>query len=154
MTDVVQFWDDRTPACIRDYRQHFDYISGFTYFDDKRQLVTTSGDGFLSVIDIRSKKTTPLHMSEDQEDELLSICQIKGGQRFVVGSGLGTVSVWDRKLGYGDSIDRIVGHPASVDAVVPLTDDIVATGSEDGMVRVIQIQPNSFCELESSVARS
>lgn len=132
---------------MREYRQHFDYISGFTYFDDKRQLVTTSGDGFLSVIDIRSKKKEPLHMSDDQEDELLSICQIKGGQRFVVGSGLGTVSVWDRRMGFGDSVDRIVGHPASVDAVVALTDDIIATGSEDGMVRVIQIQPNSFRKL-------
>ncbi|EKD01789.1 hypothetical protein A1Q2_03852 [Trichosporon asahii var. asahii CBS 8904] len=144
---VIKFWDPRSPECAREYRQHFDYISGFSYFDDKRQLVTTSGDGFLSVIDIRSKKKEPLHMSDDQEDELLSICQIKGGQRFVVGSGLGTVSVWDRKMGFGDSVDRIVGHPASVDAVVALTDDIIATGSEDGMVRVIQIQPNSFRKL-------
>ena len=43
-------------------------------------------------------------------------------------------------------MDRIPGHPASVDAIVALTDDIVATGSEDGMVRVMQILPNKFCK--------
>lgn len=37
-----------------------------------------SGDGTLSVIDVRSKKTEPIAQSEDQEDELLSLVTIKG----------------------------------------------------------------------------
>ena len=37
-----------------------------------------SGDGTLSVIDVRSNSTEPLEQSEDQEDELLSIVSIKG----------------------------------------------------------------------------
>lgn len=37
-----------------------------------------SGDGTLSVIDVRSKKTEPVAQSEDQEDELLSLVTIKG----------------------------------------------------------------------------
>jgi hypothetical protein len=44
-------------------------------------------------------------------------------------------------------VDRIPGHPASVDALVAMTDDVIATGSEDGMIRVMQILPNKFCEL-------
>jgi hypothetical protein len=43
-------------------------------------------------------------------------------------------------------VDRIPGHPASVDALVALTDDVIATGSEDGMIRVMQILPNKFRE--------
>lgn len=39
---------------------------------------SSSGDGTLSVIDIRSNKTEPFAHSEDQEDELLSIVPIKG----------------------------------------------------------------------------
>lgn len=35
-------------------------------------------------------------------------------------------------------------HPASVEAMVALTPDIVATGSEDGMIRVMQVHPNKF----------
>ena len=37
-----------------------------------------SGDGTLSVMDVRSKKMEPVAQSEDQEDELLSILSIKG----------------------------------------------------------------------------
>lgn len=36
-----------------------------------------SGDGTLSVIDVRSKKLEPFAHSEDQEDELLSVVSIK-----------------------------------------------------------------------------
>jgi len=38
----AQLWDHRKEDCIRSYPHHFDYISDFTYFDDKRQLVSTS----------------------------------------------------------------------------------------------------------------
>ncbi|RSH89490.1 WD repeat-containing protein jip5 [Saitozyma podzolica] len=135
---VIKFWDPRQQESIRSYSQHFDYISDFAYFDDKRQLISTSGDGHLSAIDIRSSKASPLAVSDDQEDELLSITAIKGGTRCVVGSGLGILSVWDRKKGWGD------WHPASIDAVLALTDDVIASGSEDGMIRVMQILPNKF----------
>lgn len=37
-----------------------------------------SGDGTLSVMDVRSKNPEPFAQSEDQEDELLSIVAIKG----------------------------------------------------------------------------
>lgn len=111
------------------------------------------------MIDIRSNKTTPLTVSDDQEDELLSITPIKGGTKAIVGSGLGILTIWNRKMGWSDckgfailqsavsncsGVDRIPGHPQSVDAIVALTPDIVATGSEDGMIRVMQIQPHKF----------
>lgn len=35
-------WDHRKAEVIKSYSHHFDYISDFTYYDDKRQLVTTS----------------------------------------------------------------------------------------------------------------
>jgi len=102
------------------------------------------GDGHLSVIDIRSNKATPLSVSDDQEDELLSIVQVKGGSKSVVGSTLGILSIWNRAKGWQDGVDRIPGHPASVDALVALSPDIIATGSEDGMIRVMQILPHKF----------
>ena len=104
--------------------------------------LTCSGDGHLSVIDVRSNKATPLSVSDDQEDELLSIVQIKGGNKSVVGSTLGILSIWNRAKGWQDGVDRIPGHPASVDALVALSPDIIATGSEDGMIRVMQILPH------------
>jgi hypothetical protein len=87
---------------VREYPHHWEYISDFTFMEDKKQLIATSsviasdseakaligrlrsllvhysGDGTLSVIDVRSNNATPLDQSEDQEDELLSIVPIKG----------------------------------------------------------------------------
>lgn len=45
--------------------------------DARSRLVCTSGDGTLSVIDVRSKKKA-VEVSDDQEDELLSVAAIKG----------------------------------------------------------------------------
>jgi hypothetical protein len=42
------------------------------------KLMCVSGDGTLSVMDVRSKKPEPFARSEDQEDELLSVVPFKG----------------------------------------------------------------------------
>ena len=44
---------------------------------DPPLIAAISGDGSLSVIDLRSTKSTPFAHSEDQEDELLSIVSIR-----------------------------------------------------------------------------
>ncbi|GHJ90214.1 hypothetical protein NliqN6_6616 [Naganishia liquefaciens] len=141
---LIKLWDHRQKDAVREYGHHWEYISDFVFLDDKKQLVSTSGDGTVSVIDVRSNSTTPLAVSDDQEDELLSIVSIKGGTKHVVGTQLGVLSVFERQKGWQDSVDRIMGHPASVEAIVALTPDIVATGSEDGMIRVMQVHPNKF----------
>lgn len=43
---------------------------------------------------------------------------------------------------FGDVSDRLVGHPESVDAMVPLNQDVVLTGSIDGMIRIVGVLPN------------
>ncbi|PPQ92493.1 hypothetical protein CVT25_010326 [Psilocybe cyanescens] len=149
---TVKLWDPRQRDSVRTYTQHFDYITDFLWMHDKKQLVTTSGDGTLSVMDIRSKKAEPIAQSEDQEDELLSIVPIKSGSKFVVGTQLGILSIFNRSSGWGDCVDRIPGHPMSVDALCALPPDIpgvdttstILTGSSDGMVRAVQILPTKL----------
>jgi WD repeat-containing protein 55 len=94
---VLKLWDPRKPDPTRTYNHHVDFISDFLWLADKKHLVVTrfvirtplhnysnyppktlSGDGTLSVLDVRSNKQTPFAQSEDQEDELLSIVSIKG----------------------------------------------------------------------------
>ncbi|EMD37007.1 hypothetical protein CERSUDRAFT_137412 [Gelatoporia subvermispora B] len=147
---VVKLWDPRAPEAIRAYNHHFDFISDFLFLADKKQLVTTSGDGTLSVIDVRSKKTEPVAHSEDQEDELLSIVPIKSGQKFVVGTQLGILSIFNKKSGWGDCVDRIPGHPHSVDALCtipsryPSAQSTILTGSSDGIMRAVQLFPTKL----------
>lgn len=57
----------------------------------------------------------------------------------------GARGTWNRRAGdWGDISDRFPGHPESVDALVRCDDDIVFTGSSDGLIRVVQILPNKL----------
>ena len=71
-------------------------------------------------MDVRVKKTEPFAHSEDQEDELLSILPIKGGTKAVVGTQLGILSIFNRKKGWGDCVDRVPGcvEPRAVTDIV------------------------------------
>ncbi|RDB23698.1 WD repeat-containing protein JIP5 [Hypsizygus marmoreus] len=149
---VIKLWDPRQRECTRTYTQHFDYITDFLWLDDKKQLVATSGDGTLSVMDVRSKKPEPFAQSEDQEDELLSIVAIKGGTKVVVGTQIGILSIFNRSSGWGDCVDRVPGHPHSIDALCALpsslpnvdTTSTILTGSSDGFVRAVQVLPTKL----------
>ncbi|KAF8653399.1 hypothetical protein AX16_003971 [Volvariella volvacea WC 439] len=149
---VIKLWDPRQRECTRTYKQHFDYITDFLWLEDKKQLVATSGDGTLSVMDVRSKKLEPFAQSEDQEDELLSIVAIKGATKVVVGTQLGIMSIFNRSSGWGDCVDRIPGHPHSIDALCSLppslpnvdTSSTILTGSSDGFVRAVQLFPTKL----------
>ena len=107
---IVKLWDPRSAGEIRSYLHHSDFISDFLWFEDKKQLVSTrcvrfyftsstfsmschSGDGTLSVIDVRSKSTEPFAHSEDQEDELLSIISMQGSfvSLFVIETSLNSL---------------------------------------------------------------
>ena len=73
----------------------------------------------------------------------------------VVGTQLGVLSIFDRKRGWADSVDRFPGHPQSIDSLCSLTSsssspllkqssDVIVTGSSDGLVRLVQIHPNKL----------
>ncbi|KAH9988087.1 WD40-repeat-containing domain protein [Russula compacta] len=132
---TIKLWDQRKQDAIRTYTQHFDFISDFMWLQDKKQLVATSGDGSLSVMDVRSNKPEPFAHSEDQEDELLSIVPFKGGTKVAVGTQLGIISIFNRNKGWGDCVDRVPGHPHSVDALCalpstyPSSHNTILTGS-------------------------
>lgn len=109
-------------------------------------LLNCSGDGTLAVIDVRSPKAEPIAQSDDQDDEFLSICPIKSSSKLVVGTQMGMLSIFNRSSAssYTNPVDRIPGHPSSIDALINLTDDVVATGSSDGMIRLVQILPSKL----------
>lgn len=45
---------------------------------------------------------------------------------------------------FGDVSDRLLGHPESVDSIVSLTEDVVLTGSSDGVIRIVGVHPNKM----------
>ncbi|KAK3735914.1 hypothetical protein QZH41_009151 [Actinostola sp. cb2023] len=75
------------------------------------------------------------------ETELLSVAIVKGGRKVVCGTGEGALNIfsWGE---WNDISDRFTGHPQSVDACVAISDNIVCTGSIDGIIRAVHVLPN------------
>ncbi|CAO3572748.1 unnamed protein product [Mortierella alpina] len=138
---TIKLWDVRTGNETMQYTEHDDFISDFDYDTDSKTLVASSGQGTISIYDIR--KPIMLAMSANQDDELLSICIVKDRRKVVVGSQEGVLNIYSWG-DWGDCTDRFIGHPNSIDTICKIDEDTVATGSSDGIIRVIDILPNKF----------
>ncbi|KAJ1907220.1 WD domain repeat-containing protein 55 [Coemansia sp. IMI 209127] len=135
----VKLWDVRKNKPAFSYAEHVDYISDMVFNEPKRHLLTTSGDGCLSVYDVRKAK--PLHVSANQDDELLSVALMRGGSKVVVGETAGVLGIFSYGQ-FDDVSDRFPGHPQSIDAICKLTEDMCVTGSSDGLLRIVQLFPH------------
>jgi hypothetical protein len=81
--------------------------------------------------------------SDNQEDELLSCIFIKNSSKLLCGSQQGILSLFSKDV-WCDVSDRYPGHPQSIDAILKIDEDTVLTGSSDGLVRAVQLLPNSL----------
>jgi hypothetical protein len=60
------------------------------------------------------------------------------------------LSVFNRASGWGDCVDRIPGHPHSIDALCalpssyPSAHSTILTGSSDGLLRAVQLYPTKL----------
>ena len=45
---------------------------------------------------------------------------------------------------YGASCDRIPGHTGTIDTICAYEENIILTGSEDGAIRAVNINPNRY----------
>ena len=146
---VVKIWDIREERCVHSFKKDeifVDFVSEMYHetTNERNALMVTSGDGTLACLDLHTMKV--LGQSDNMEDELLSCCVVKNETKVVAGSQGGNLNIWN----YGDWIDandRFPGHPSSVDAMVKVSEDIVLTGSSDGLIRVITIFPNQMLGL-------
>ncbi len=66
---------------------------------------------------------------------------MKNGTKLVVGTESGVLGIFSWG-DWGDVSDRLLGHPQSVDAVVPINDDVLLSASSDGILRVVGVHPN------------
>lgn len=137
----VKLWDLRQRGPAFELSEHTDFISSFLPSPSKQRTLCLSGDGFLTSLDMR--KGTVEAKSEEQDDELLSGAIMKNGQKVVVGTQEGILSIWSWGQ-WDDMTDRFPGHPHSIDALVKIDEDAICTGSSDGLIRLVSIQPNAL----------
>ena len=76
---VVKLWDVRQKKPVRSITEQEDYIADLLLHSDGRTLLSSSGDGTLAVLDISTGKLIAL--SDNMEDELLSLAPAKGWQK-------------------------------------------------------------------------
>ncbi|XP_055934794.1 WD repeat-containing protein 55-like [Argiope bruennichi] len=137
----VILWDFRMQAPIEVFQDCEDYVSSLIINKEKKLMLATSGDGRLSVYNVRAKK---LEMqSEELDSDLLCAGIFKGGTKAVVGSTDGALNIFNWGE-FGNISDRFPGHPGSVDSMVVIADDVIVTGCEDGKIRAVQLFPNRF----------
>ncbi|KAH9729260.1 WD repeat-containing protein 55 [Citrus sinensis] len=140
----IKVWDTRQRTLCNSFDAHEEYVSDMTFAADAMKLLGTSGDGTLSVCNLR--KNTVQTRSEFSEEELTSVVLMKNGRKVVCGSQSGTVLLYS--WGYfKDCSDRFVGlSPNSVDALLKLDEDRVITGSENGLISLVGILPNRIIQ--------
>uniref|UniRef100_T2M5J7 WD repeat-containing protein 55 n=1 Tax=Hydra vulgaris TaxID=6087 RepID=T2M5J7_HYDVU len=136
---VVKIWDARTFNVIAEHKEHKEYISDMTCDKEGRFLLCTSGDGVLSVFNTRKKKIDGL--SDQQDDELLSVKIAKNKQKVVCGSSSGSLSIfsWGE---WGDISDRVPDLGDGIDSICLISDDVICTGSGDGVISAFYVQPH------------
>lgn len=138
----VSLWDTRQSDAIAALSPHSDYVSDFYYQAPENALLSTSGDGTLSLLDLRTNKVRETSEG-DADDELLSVVVLKGGRKILCGTTSGVLNIWS--WGYwNDCSDRFPGHPDSVTSIVKYDENSVLTASSDGIIRVLNIQPNKM----------
>ncbi|XP_030068289.1 WD repeat-containing protein 55 isoform X1 [Microcaecilia unicolor] len=136
---VLKVWDLRRDIAFLEMKNHDDYISDMLIDKNKKMLLTTSGDGTMGVFNIKRRRFELL--SEYQNGDLTSISLMKRGRKVACGSSEGTIYLfnWD---GFGATSDRFALRADSIDCMVPITENILCTGSMDGVIRAINILPN------------
>lgn len=141
---VVRFWDVRQARQAGSFEKcQTDFISDMCWVPEVGHLLATSGDGTLASFDLRKLSGIKAAQRSDEDEELLSVVCLKRGRKVVCGTQLGVLQVFScGKL--GDVTDRFPGHPQSVDTLLKIDEGTVCSGSSDGLVRVLSIQPNKM----------
>ncbi|KAK3034186.1 hypothetical protein RJ639_034326 [Escallonia herrerae] len=137
-------WDTRQRSCCNTFEVHEEYVSDITFASDSMKLLATSGDGTLSVCNLRSNKVQT--RSEFSEDELLSVVIMKNGRKVICGTQAGTLLLYSWGC-FKDCSDRFVDlSPNSVDALLKLDEERLITGSENGLISLVGILPNRIIQ--------
>ncbi|KDP23875.1 hypothetical protein JCGZ_27144 [Jatropha curcas] len=140
----IKVWDTRQRSCCNSFNAHEDYVSDMTFANDSMKLLGTSGDGTLSVCNLRSNKVQT--RSEFSEEELLSVAIMKNGRKVICGTQNGNLLLYSWGF-FKDCSDRFVGlSPNSIDALLKLDEDRVIVGTENGLISLVGILPNRIIQ--------
>uniref|UniRef100_A0A1B6E1Q1 WD repeat-containing protein 55 homolog n=1 Tax=Clastoptera arizonana TaxID=38151 RepID=A0A1B6E1Q1_9HEMI len=137
---VVKLWDLRQNKQISSFKKMEDYVSSIISNDERRYIVCTSGEGTVTSFDMRSRN---MHIqSEVFEAELTCAAIVGKSTKLVVGSSQGSLLFYNWEQ-FGLHVDELptLGKKA-INCMIPISENIVITGWEDGVLRATYLLPN------------
>ncbi|XP_011882894.1 PREDICTED: WD repeat-containing protein 55 homolog isoform X2 [Vollenhovia emeryi] len=138
---VVKLWDlrrhENEPIFSIKEAEH--YISAMITNRDAKYLVCASGDG-LTTINIPERK---LHVqSEEHDDDLTCLGLFKCESKLLSASNKGKMYVynWGEFGLHSDEFPSVTKK--AINCMIPITENVVITGDEDGTVRATSLFPH------------
>lgn len=135
---VLKLWDLRQKEQICKLKEVEDFISCILTNDQQKYLLLTSGDGYLTTINLAQRKMYV--QSEPYEEELTCMGVFRNNSKLVVGSSKGTFYTFNWGQ-FGYHCDAFSGPKAGVNKMVAITERIAVTGGEDGILRAMHLVP-------------
>lgn len=137
---TVRLWDSRVKGNdpVFSLKEVEDYISCIITNNQKKLLVCTSGDGYITTLNITAKKM--FVQSEPYEEELTCAGIYRNESKVVVGSSKGNFYTFNwGEFGYHN--DAFSGPLSPISLMIPITERIAITAGEDGIVRAMHLVP-------------
>ncbi|EME30064.1 WD repeat-containing protein 55 [Galdieria sulphuraria] len=143
----VRLWDNRqTKKPVYSYRGHGDSVTDIIVREPKDTLdvntvLSSGGEGTISVFELRSS-STPI-VTESVRDEITCLGLIKNGSVVVGGTLEGDLIMFEWRL-WDKLLDNCKGHPEAIGDMCSVDNDTLLTGSDDGLLRLVNIHPNQI----------
>ncbi|XP_045762829.1 WD repeat-containing protein 55 homolog isoform X2 [Maniola jurtina] len=135
---TVKLWDLRRQDPIFAMKIGEEYISDMITNEAQKYLVCTGGDGMLTSIDLKASKI--FSRSEQYETELTCMGLFRSETKLLVGSSVGKFYLFNWKE-FGFHSDEYVGQKHSIQCMIPITQNIVVSSGEDGILRAAHMFP-------------
>ncbi|XP_055541992.1 WD repeat-containing protein 55 homolog [Wyeomyia smithii] len=135
---VLKLWDVRQKEVVFKLKEVEDFISCIITNNQRKYILMTSGDGYLTTINIPQRKMYV--QSEPYEEELTCMGIFRNDTKLVVGSSKGNFYTFNWGQ-FGYHCDAFTGPQAGVNKMVPITERIAVTGGEDGILRAMHLVP-------------
>lgn len=135
---TVKLWDIRTKDAVFALKEVEDFVSQMLTNESKKLLLVTSGDGYLTTINIGSRKL--FVQSEPYEEELHCMGTFRGNSKLVVGTSKGRLYTFNWGQ-FGYHCDMYPGINTPISEMIPITDRICCVAGEEGIIRACHIAP-------------
>lgn len=137
---TVRLWDSRIKGTepVFSLKEVEDYISCIVTNNHKKLLVCTSGDGYMTTLNIAAKKMQV--QSEPYEEELTCAGIFRNESKLVAGSSKGNFYTFNwGEFGYHNDAFSCPLTPISF--MIPITERIAITAGEEGIIRAMHLVP-------------